>query len=241
MTHQRASRHEQVRTSRVEPFVDEEILLFPTEVHLYLTYIIVEITTDVVCRLRDGPDGAEQGRLVVESLARVGDEYGRDTECVVDDEDRRCRIPGRVATRLEGVADAPVGERRSIRFLLDEQLATESLHHAPLAVVFDEGIMLLSRSLRERLEPVSVVRRPHVLGPFLHALGHRISDAAVEPGAIVDDVDEFRIDLGREVAIHLLAVENVFAEIRRRSFGGCRYLQRLLLEGLFYDLESKLV
>ena len=107
--------------------------------------------------------------------------------------------------------------------------------------MFDEGIMLLSCSLRERLEPVSVVRRPHVLGPFLHALGHRISDAAVEPGAIVDDVDEFRIDLGREVAIHLLAVENVFAEIRRRSFGGSRYLQRLLLEGLFYDLESKLV
>ena len=239
MAHQCASCHEQVGAGRVKAFIDEEVLLFPTEVHLNLTYIIVEITTDLVCRLRDGPDGAEQRRLVVECLARVGDEYGRDTECVVDDEDRRCRIPGRVATRLEGVADAPVGERRSIRFLLDEQFATESLHHAPLAVVFDESIMLLSRPLRERLEPVGVVSCPHVLG--LHALSHRISDAAVEPGPIVDDVDEFRIDLGREVAIHLLAVEYVFAEIRRRSFGGSRYLQRLLLESLFYDLESKLV
>ena len=110
MAHQRAPCHKQVRAGRVKPFVDEEILLFPTEVHLNLTYIIVEIATDLVCRLRDGPDGAEQRRLVVECLARVGDEYGRDTECVIDDEDRRCRIPSRVATCLEGVADAPVRE-----------------------------------------------------------------------------------------------------------------------------------
>ena len=107
--------------------------------------------------------------------------------------------------------------------------------------MLDEGIMLLGRTFCQWLEPMGVVGCPHILGPFLHTLSHRISDAAIETGTIVDDIDELCIDLSREVTIHLLAVENVFAEIRRGSFRGGRYLQGLLLEGLFYDLESKLV
>ena len=48
--------------------------------------------------------------LVVGGFARVGDEDGRDAEGRIDDEGGRCRIPGRITARLEGIADTAVGE-----------------------------------------------------------------------------------------------------------------------------------
>ena len=81
-----------------------------------------------------------------------------------------------------------------------------------------KGIVLLSRTFREGLEPVGIVGDAHLLGPFLHAFSHRISDASVETGTIVHHIDHLVVDLCREVLKHLLAVEDVFAEIFGRSF-----------------------
>ena len=53
VAHQRAARHQQVGTGGVEAFVDEEVFLFPAEVHLHLVYIVVEEAADVFGGLRD--------------------------------------------------------------------------------------------------------------------------------------------------------------------------------------------
>ena len=124
-------------------------------------------------------EGAQQGSLIVEGLTCIGDEDGGDTKGVVDDEHGRRGIPSRIAAGLEGVADTSIGERRGVGLLLDEQFAAEVLHHASLAIVLHEGIVLLGSTLRQWLEPVGIVGGTHLQGPLFHTLGHGISDAAV--------------------------------------------------------------
>ena len=93
VTHQRATRHQQVGTGRVESLVDEEVLLFPAEVDLYLLYVVVEVLADIPGSLAYGVQGTQQGRLVVEGFTRIGNEDGGDAQCVVDDEDGRGGVP----------------------------------------------------------------------------------------------------------------------------------------------------
>ena len=54
VSQQGASRHEQVGAGRVEPFIDEEILLFPAEVYRHLLYVGIEEAADIRCGLIDG-------------------------------------------------------------------------------------------------------------------------------------------------------------------------------------------
>ena len=51
VAHQRTTCHDQVRTGRVESLVYEEILLFPTQVHLDLLYIVVKELAYIGSRL----------------------------------------------------------------------------------------------------------------------------------------------------------------------------------------------
>ena len=53
----------------------------------------------------------------------------------------------------------------------------------------------------------------HLQGPLLHACSHLVGDAAIQAGSIVDDIDEFLIDFGRQVFVHLLTVEHILPEI----------------------------
>ena len=52
-----------------------------------------------------------------------------------------------------GITDTAVRERRSIRLLLYQQFACELFHHASLAVMFDESVMLFCRTFGERCKP----------------------------------------------------------------------------------------
>ena len=111
VSHQRAPCQQQVRTGSVETFVHEEVLLFPAEVRGHLLHAGVKVMANLCSSHVHGMQGAEQRSLVVECLAAIRDEDGRDAQRVVDDEHRRCGIPGRVAAGLEGRADATRGER----------------------------------------------------------------------------------------------------------------------------------
>ncbi len=101
-----------------------------------------------------------------------------------------------------------------------------------------EGVVLLGCSLRQWLEPVGVVGRPVFRCPLLHARRHRVGYRAVEPCAVVYHVDELGIYVGRQILVHLMPVEHVFAEILRWSFRRCLYFCGLLFESLFYYLKS---
>ncbi len=105
VTHQGAACQQQVGTGGIEAFVDKEILLFPTEVRGNLLHSGVEIMADIDGGHVDGMQGTQQRCFIVEGLTAIGDEDGGDTQRVVDDEHRRCGIPCRVTTGLEGRTD----------------------------------------------------------------------------------------------------------------------------------------
>ena len=104
--------------------------------------------------------------------------------------------------------------------------------------MLDEGVVLLGRALGERLEPVCVMGDALLVGPLLHALGHAVGDATVEASTVVDDVDEFLIDVARKIFIHLLAIKHILSEIVRRPVGRRSYILRLLAKSLCYDLKA---
>ena len=79
VSHQGATGHYQVRASRIQSLVDQEILLFPTKINLYFLHIIVEELANLGSSLVDGMQRTEQWSLIVESLTGVGNEDSRDT------------------------------------------------------------------------------------------------------------------------------------------------------------------
>ena len=238
MPHQRAARHQEIRARGIQPLVDQEIFLLPAQIGVNLLDVGVEIVANVGRRLVDRLERLQERRLVVERLARIGDEDGRDAERVADDEGGRRGIPGRVAPGLEGVADATVREARRVGFLLDQQLATEFLDDAALAVVLDEGVMLLGRALRQGVEPVRVVRGAFLEGPFLHTRRDGVGCLPVEGRTIIDRVDQALERLSRKILEHLLAVEDQLAEIVGRPFLRSGYLDRFSLEGRLDNPKS---
>ena len=110
VSHQGTACEHQVRASRIETLINQEVLLLPSEIGLHLLYLWVEVVAHLGSRLAQGMERAEQWSLVVQRLTGIRYKDGRDTEGIVNDEHRRCRIPCRIATSLEGVADTAVRE-----------------------------------------------------------------------------------------------------------------------------------
>ena len=237
---QRATSQQQVGTGGIYGFVDKEILLFPTQIRIDLMHGGVEEMTHVGGGAIDGVQRLEQRRLVVESLAGIGDKDGGDAEGVVDHEGRRRGVPGGVATSFEGIADAAVGETGAVGLLLRQQFARELLDDVAsrLTGIFDEGVMFLGRALGEWLEPVGVVRGAHVQRPVLHAYSHIVGHFAVERSPVVEHIAERPVGLGREVACHLFSSKNVATVIIGNHAGRRLDGDRLLGEGLLQHFKS---
>ena len=182
--------------------------------------------------------GTEQWGFVVEGFACVRDEDGGDAERVVDDEDRRGGVPGGIAAGLEGAADAARRKRGGVWLLLDKEFAGELFHHASLAIVLDEGVVLLGGAFRQGLKPVGIVGHSVVDGPLLHAGSDTVGNGEVETGAVVHHVHHRLVNFFREIFVHLLSVEDLASEILRGSLTGRFYVERLLLEGFADNLKS---
>ena len=238
VTHQGTACQKQVRTCGIESFVHKEILLFPSEVRGYLLHVGIEILTYFRSGHIHSMEGAQQGSLVVEGLTAIRDEDGGNTECVVDDEDRRSGVPGRIAAGLESGTDTTTWERGSVGLLLNEQLAAELFHHAALAIVLDKGVVLFSSTFRQRLEPVGVMGNAILHGPLFHTSSYSIGHIALQTGSIINDINHFLINLLGQILVHLLAVEHFLTEVLIRPFGRCYYVERLLLECLANNLKS---
>ena len=192
----------------------------------------------MVSRLVERLDGADQRCLVVERLARVGDEDGRDTEGVVDDESGRGGIPGRVAAGLECVTQSAVGEARRVGFLLYEQFAAEFLDHAAVAVVLDESVVLLGRSVGQRLEPVRVMRDPFAQGPHPHAGGNVVGDLAVDRYPVVDRVGQGLVGLLGKILTHRFPVEDVLSIKLGYNLRGRMRFGRLAVGSFLHGIKA---
>ena len=221
VAHERTAREHQVGTHSPQAFVHKEILLFPAQIRHDPLHVLIEVAAHLRRSLVHGRDRTQQGHLVIERLARIGDEDGRDAERRIDDERRRRRVPRRIAAGLERIADATVGERRGVRLLLHEQLAGELLQHRTAAVGIGKGVVLLCRTARQGLEPVRVVVRAVLQRPLPHARRDAVGDLARQARAVFHRIDQRFVSRLVQVLAHGGAPEHLLAEIvRRTSFGG---------------------
>jgi hypothetical protein len=105
VSHQGTTCEQQVRTGGIETLIYEEVLLLPTEVRGDLLHCGIKVMANIHGSHVHSVQGTEEGSLIVECLTAVRDEDGGDTQGIVDDEHRRCGIPCRVTTGLEGRTD----------------------------------------------------------------------------------------------------------------------------------------
>ena len=89
MTHEGASGHHKVGTGCIESLINKEILLLPSKIADHMLYVGVEIASHASGSLIHAIERTEKGSLIVEALSGVGDEYGRDTQGIVENEGRR--------------------------------------------------------------------------------------------------------------------------------------------------------
>ena len=187
--------------------------------------------------LIDGLHGAQQRRLLVECVTRPRREGGRDAEVraagALHDERRRRGIPRGVAAGLERGAQAAGGKRRRVGLALYELLAAELGDGAAVAGRLEEGVVLLRRAARERLEPVRVVRGPLLERPLLHGTRHRVGHGRVELGAVADGGEKRFVLRARHPGLHLVEAEEVLAEdlLQIRAVTLLRRRRRIVLGG----------
>ena len=186
--------------------LDEEVLLLGAHGGDHAYGVAAEEAQHAARLVAHGVHGAQQRRLLVERLAGIAHEGRGDAEHVVFDEGRARGVPGGVATRLEGGADAAGGEARGVGLALDELFAREGHDGGAVGLGVEEGVVLLTRDARERLEPVGVVGRPLFDRPLLHGVGHDVGHLDVEGRPLLDGLEHGLVgDLGELLAHHLLA------------------------------------
>ena len=88
VAHKRAASEHKVGTGGVKVLVNKEILLFPAQIREHLLNFRVEHLADWHCGVRNGVQSLFQRCLIVKRFACVRDEYCRDAERVVLNEDR---------------------------------------------------------------------------------------------------------------------------------------------------------
>ena len=213
MPQQGALGQRKVGTGGVEILIHQEILLLPAKISDHLVHLRIEITTHLNSRLAQRLDGTDQRSLIVQCLTCIGNKHRRNTERVVHDKGGRRGIPSGVATGLEGVTQATVGEAGGIRLLLHQQLTAELLDHATIPIMLHKGIMLLSRAIGQRLEPVRIVGHSLFQSPHAHTRRHVIRDLAVDRYAVINRIGEGLIGLFREILLHRLPIEDVLSII----------------------------
>ena len=69
--HQRAAREHQVGACAIEPFVNKEVFLFPSQVAGHLFHALVKIVAHLGGSHVDSMLGTQQGSLVVEGFACI--------------------------------------------------------------------------------------------------------------------------------------------------------------------------
>ena len=85
VAHQCAACQQEVGAGRIETLVNEEILLFPSEVAGNFLDAGVEIVANIGGCHIDGMQCSQQRCLIVECLTGIGNKDGGDAQCVVDD------------------------------------------------------------------------------------------------------------------------------------------------------------
>jgi len=208
VAHQGAAGEHQIGARHEKRLIHQKILLFPPQVGLDTLHLLVKIAGHRCGGLIDGPDGTQQGRLVVEGFPRITDEYGGNAQGRLTDKRRRRGIPGRIPPGLKGSPDAAARKGGGIGFLLRQHLAAESLNHPAIPVVFNKGIVLLGRTIGQGMKPMGVMGRPVLERPRLHPLGHLVSHLPVNRRAPLYGRHHRLVSLPAQILLHLRLIKD---------------------------------
>jgi len=217
--HGPAAQH-QVLTLIVVIHVDQKILLLDSEVDLDFFHAFCPQQFQHPHRaLVQGAQRPQKRRFLVQHLARVGNEGGRNAKGrgnpVALDEGGRRHVPGRVAARLKGRPDAAGGERRGVRLPLHQLLAGKPLDHGAGAAGIGKGVVLFGGGARHGLKPVRKVGRALFQRPFLHGMGNDIGGLFVQRFAFIDRLHQFFKNVFGKLLFNDRVAEGVLAEILR--------------------------
>ncbi len=170
--------------------------------------LVAEELQDAHGLLVQGFHGAEEGGLFVQGLAAVGIEDGGDAQGVVFDEGVGGGVPGGVASRLKGGAEAAGGEGGGIGLALDQLFAGELHDDGAVALGGDEAVVLLGGDAGHGLEPVGIMGAAFFHGPVLHGVGDDIGDGLVQALAVLHGFFQSLVGLFGETLLHDAVVED---------------------------------
>ena len=205
---QRAAGQDEVLTLLVVFLLDQEVLLLGADGGGHARDVLAEEREHAARLLGDGLHRAQKRRFLVERFAGVRAERGRDAENLVFDERVARRVPRGVAARFERGADAAGREAAGVGLALDERLAGERHDGAPVGLRIEEGVVLLARDARKRLEPVRVMRGAICNRPFLHGVRHHVGNLDVERLALLDRLRKRLVRCRRQQLLHRVVVEH---------------------------------
>ena len=216
-TEEGAAGDEQVRAGEHEVAVDEEVFLLRTgERSDGQRALDAEQLEHALGLLVQGLVGAQKRGLLVQGLARPGDEGGGDAQegavGVLQDVRRAGHVPGGVAAGFKRGAQAAGGEAGGVGLALDQELAAEFGDGAALAVGHEEGVVLLCGHAGERVEHVGEVGGALLDGPVLHGVGHHVGDGGVKLCAQFDGLGQGLVHGLGQAFLHHLVAEDIGPE-----------------------------
>src|SRR5690606_867756 len=154
----------------------------------------------------------QQRSLIIECFTGVRHEDRRDTQGFFEDENRRGRIPSRVATSLEGRTDPTIWKRRCIRLLLYQRRSLELLN---ARIHIEKRIMLLRGRACQRLKPVSEVSDTLGKCPSLDCSGYLFGSIRVDLGSFIDRLHYLLICRWGQRGLHLVDTEYIGTKVFR--------------------------
>jgi hypothetical protein len=174
--------------------------------------------------LRQCLHGPQQRRLFVQRLARPRTErrgYAqRGPVGVFENIGRTGHVPGRVAARFKRRPDPARRKTRRVRLAPDQLLRRKLRQRPALAVRLEKAVVLFGRQPRQRIEHVSVMRRPLLDRPVPHRHRHFVGHRHIQLLALVDRPPQRLVHPLRQPRLHHPVVKHVRPEnLARRRLG----------------------
>ncbi|MPM33496.1 hypothetical protein SDC9_80072 [bioreactor metagenome] len=213
---ERAAGKYQIRAAVEHRLIDEEILLLGADGGNDFCNVLVAKEFDNAHRLTvDGLHGTKERGFLIQRLAAIGAERGRNAENLFLYKCIAGGIPCGIAARFESSAKAAGREAGSIRFAADKFLAGELHNHAAAGNRRDKAVVFFRRDAGERLEPVRKVRCALFDGPVFHGVSDHVRYGKIQPPPRFDcGLHRFVGVLG-QTRLHDRVVKNLAAKCFR--------------------------
>ena len=153
-------------------------------------------------------NGAQQGGLLVQGFAVVGEEAGGNIQAAILDEGTGAGVPGGVAPGFKGGSQTAGGEGGGIRFAPHQLLAGKLHDYPPVTGGGDEGVVLFGGNAGHGLEPVGKMRCTLFKRPVLHGICNYLCCFTVEPLAELYGALDLLICLLGEPRLHDAVVKH---------------------------------